>query len=159
MYIFYTSVSHHSACIKLPRGAVNSQIVGLMPKILIQKAGDGAREFASLTNSWELLLLLVWGPYLGNHCSVSTSQGQLSLFLLFASPFYSVPLFRNKALYLTETMMLSEGSQSFIPTFILLGFSEYLELQVLRFLVFLSIYRVTTAGIWHDNYHQDQSIA
>uniref|UniRef100_G1MPD5 Olfactory receptor n=2 Tax=Ailuropoda melanoleuca TaxID=9646 RepID=G1MPD5_AILME len=43
-------------------------------------------------------------------------------------------------------MMLSEGNQSIIPTFILLGFSEYPALQVPLFLVFLSIYMVTTVG-------------
>uniref|UniRef100_A0A8C6FVA1 Olfactory receptor n=1 Tax=Moschus moschiferus TaxID=68415 RepID=A0A8C6FVA1_MOSMO len=39
-----------------------------------------------------------------------------------------------------------EGNQSIIPTFILLGFSEYPELQVPFFLVFLSIYTVTVVG-------------
>ncbi|XP_025308500.1 olfactory receptor 5D13-like [Canis lupus dingo] len=43
-------------------------------------------------------------------------------------------------------MMLPEGNQSIIPTFILLGFSEYPTLQVPLFLVFLSIYMVTTVG-------------
>ncbi|XP_045642912.1 olfactory receptor 5D13-like [Ursus americanus] len=43
-------------------------------------------------------------------------------------------------------MMLSEGNRSIIPTFILLGFSEYPALQVPLFLVFLSIYMVTTVG-------------
>ncbi|XP_040113647.1 olfactory receptor 5D13-like [Oryx dammah] len=43
-------------------------------------------------------------------------------------------------------MLLSEGNQSFIPTFILLGFSEYPELQVPLFLVFLSIYTITVVG-------------
>ncbi|XP_010985188.1 olfactory receptor 5D13-like [Camelus dromedarius] len=43
-------------------------------------------------------------------------------------------------------MMLSEGNQSIIPTFILLGFSEYPELRVLLFLVFLSVYTVTVVG-------------
>ncbi|KAM9658922.1 LOW QUALITY PROTEIN: olfactory receptor 5D13-like [Trichechus inunguis] len=42
--------------------------------------------------------------------------------------------------------MLSEGNQSIIPTFILLGFSEYPELQVPLFLIFLSIYMVTAVG-------------
>ncbi|XP_057584102.1 olfactory receptor 5D13-like [Hippopotamus amphibius kiboko] len=43
-------------------------------------------------------------------------------------------------------MMFSEGNQSLIPTLILLGFSEYPELQVPLFLVFLSIYTVTVVG-------------
>ncbi|CAI9153578.1 unnamed protein product [Rangifer tarandus platyrhynchus] len=43
-------------------------------------------------------------------------------------------------------MLLSEGNQSIIPTFILLGFSEYPELRVPLFLVFLSIYTVTVVG-------------
>ncbi|XP_057584500.1 olfactory receptor 5D13-like [Hippopotamus amphibius kiboko] len=43
-------------------------------------------------------------------------------------------------------MMLSEGNQSLLPTFILLGFSEYPEFQVPLFLVFLSIYTVTVVG-------------
>ncbi|XP_077720521.1 olfactory receptor 5D13-like [Canis aureus] len=43
-------------------------------------------------------------------------------------------------------MMLPEGNQSIIPTFILLGFSEYPTLRVPLFLVFLSIYMVTTVG-------------
>ncbi|KAB0337605.1 hypothetical protein FD755_025537 [Muntiacus reevesi] len=43
-------------------------------------------------------------------------------------------------------MLLSEGNQSIIPTFILLGFSEYPELQVPLFLVSLSIYTVTVVG-------------
>ena len=43
-------------------------------------------------------------------------------------------------------MLLSEGNQSFVPTFILLGFSEYPELQVPLFLVFLSVYTVTVVG-------------
>uniref|UniRef100_A0A8D0NAB8 Olfactory receptor n=1 Tax=Sus scrofa TaxID=9823 RepID=A0A8D0NAB8_PIG len=43
-------------------------------------------------------------------------------------------------------MMLSEGNQSIIPTFTLLGFSEYPDLQVPLFLVFLSIYTVTVVG-------------
>nr|XP_020008880.1 olfactory receptor 5D13-like [Castor canadensis] len=42
--------------------------------------------------------------------------------------------------------MSSEGNQSSVPTFILLGFSEYPELQVPLFLVFLSIYTVTVVG-------------
>uniref|UniRef100_A0A8C0MDX2 G-protein coupled receptors family 1 profile domain-containing protein n=1 Tax=Canis lupus familiaris TaxID=9615 RepID=A0A8C0MDX2_CANLF len=42
--------------------------------------------------------------------------------------------------------MLPEGNQSIIPTFILLGFSEYPTLRVPLFLVFLSIYMVTTVG-------------
>ncbi|XP_070086515.1 olfactory receptor 5D13-like [Equus caballus] len=43
-------------------------------------------------------------------------------------------------------MMLSKGNQSIIPTFILLGFSEYPELQIPLFLVFLSTYTVTVVG-------------
>ncbi|XP_043772915.1 olfactory receptor 5D13-like [Cervus elaphus] len=43
-------------------------------------------------------------------------------------------------------MLLSEGNQSITPTFILLGFSEYPELQVPLFIVFLSIYTVTVVG-------------
>ncbi|XP_010830624.1 PREDICTED: olfactory receptor 5D13-like, partial [Bison bison bison] len=43
-------------------------------------------------------------------------------------------------------MLLSEGNQSIILTFILLGFSEYPELQVPLFLVFLSIYTITVMG-------------
>ncbi|XP_036779232.2 olfactory receptor 5D13-like [Manis pentadactyla] len=43
-------------------------------------------------------------------------------------------------------MMLSEGNQSIIPTFVLLGFSEYPELQVPLFLAFLSVYTVTVVG-------------
>ncbi|XP_008561770.1 PREDICTED: olfactory receptor 5D13-like, partial [Galeopterus variegatus] len=43
-------------------------------------------------------------------------------------------------------MMLSEGNQSSTLTFILLGFSEYPEYQILLFLVFLSIYTVTVVG-------------
>uniref|UniRef100_A0A8C9AIH4 Olfactory receptor n=1 Tax=Prolemur simus TaxID=1328070 RepID=A0A8C9AIH4_PROSS len=43
-------------------------------------------------------------------------------------------------------MMLSKGNQSGIPTFILLGFSEYPELRVPLFLFFLSIYIVTVVG-------------
>ena len=46
----------------------------------------------------------------------------------------------------TGIMLLSEGNQSIIPTFILLGFSEYPELQVPLFLVFLSIYTITVVG-------------
>ncbi|XP_062952005.1 olfactory receptor 5D13-like [Cynocephalus volans] len=42
--------------------------------------------------------------------------------------------------------MLSEGNQSSILTFILLGFSEYPEYQILLFLVFSSIYTVTVVG-------------
>ncbi|NP_001378122.1 olfactory receptor family 5 subfamily D member 13 [Equus caballus] len=42
--------------------------------------------------------------------------------------------------------MLSKGNQSIIPTFILLGFSEYPELQIPLFLVFLSTYTVTVVG-------------
>lgn len=42
--------------------------------------------------------------------------------------------------------MLSEGNQSIIPTFVLLGFSEYPELQVPLFLAFLSVYTVTVVG-------------
>ncbi|XP_039080894.1 olfactory receptor 5D13-like [Hyaena hyaena] len=43
-------------------------------------------------------------------------------------------------------VMLSEGNRSIIPTFVLLGFSEYPVLQVPLFLVFLSIYIVTAVG-------------
>ncbi|XP_047630171.1 olfactory receptor 5D13-like [Phacochoerus africanus] len=43
-------------------------------------------------------------------------------------------------------MMLSEGNQSIIPTFTPLGFSEYPDLQVPLFLVFLSVYTVTVVG-------------
>ena len=46
----------------------------------------------------------------------------------------------------TGIMLLSEGNQSIIAMFILLGFSEYPELQVPFFLVFLSIYMVTVVG-------------
>ncbi|XP_043762833.1 olfactory receptor 5D13-like, partial [Cervus elaphus] len=41
---------------------------------------------------------------------------------------------------------LSEGNQSIIPTFILLRFSEYPELQVPFFLVSFSVYMVTVVG-------------
>ncbi|KAM5224023.1 olfactory receptor 5D13-like [Hipposideros larvatus] len=43
-------------------------------------------------------------------------------------------------------MMLSEGNRSIIPTFVLLGFSEYPELQVPLFLAFLFVYTVTAVG-------------
>ncbi|KAM9682882.1 olfactory receptor 5D13-like [Dama dama] len=43
-------------------------------------------------------------------------------------------------------ILLSEGNQSIIPTFILLCFSEYPELQVPLFLVFFSVYMVTMVG-------------
>ncbi|XP_037695481.1 olfactory receptor 5D13-like [Choloepus didactylus] len=43
-------------------------------------------------------------------------------------------------------MMLAEGNQSARATFILLGFSEYPELQGPLFLVFLTIYTVTVLG-------------
>ncbi|XP_006165819.1 olfactory receptor 5D13-like [Tupaia chinensis] len=42
--------------------------------------------------------------------------------------------------------MLAEGNQSSGATFILLGFSEYPDLQVPLFLVFLTIYTVTVLG-------------
>lgn len=42
--------------------------------------------------------------------------------------------------------MSSERNQSIIHTFILLGFSEYPELQVPLFLVFLSVYIITALG-------------
>ncbi|XP_062951124.1 olfactory receptor 5D13-like [Cynocephalus volans] len=43
-------------------------------------------------------------------------------------------------------MLLAEGNRSSEVTFILLGFSEYPDLQVSLFLVFLSIYTVTVLG-------------
>uniref|UniRef100_H0WSA1 Olfactory receptor n=2 Tax=Otolemur garnettii TaxID=30611 RepID=H0WSA1_OTOGA len=43
-------------------------------------------------------------------------------------------------------MQLAEGNQSSPATFILLGFSEYTDLQVPLFLVFLTIYTVTVLG-------------
>ncbi|XP_053418535.1 olfactory receptor 5D13-like [Nycticebus coucang] len=43
-------------------------------------------------------------------------------------------------------MVLPEGNESGTPTFILLGFSEYSEIQVLLFLLFLAIYTVTVVG-------------
>ncbi|XP_003802495.1 olfactory receptor 5D13-like [Otolemur garnettii] len=43
-------------------------------------------------------------------------------------------------------MFLAEGNQSSGATFILLGFSEYTDLQVPLFLVFLTIYIVTVLG-------------
>ncbi|XP_003802492.1 olfactory receptor 5D13-like [Otolemur garnettii] len=43
-------------------------------------------------------------------------------------------------------MLIAEGNQSYGVTFILLGFSEYAELQVPLFLVFLTIYTVTVLG-------------
>ena len=46
----------------------------------------------------------------------------------------------------TGIILLTEGNQSIIPTLILLGFSEYPELQVPLFLVFLSIYTITVVG-------------
>ena len=46
----------------------------------------------------------------------------------------------------TVIILLSEGNQSIIPTFILLRFSEYPELQVPFFLVFFSVYMVTVVG-------------
>ncbi|XP_043308686.1 olfactory receptor 5D13-like [Cervus canadensis] len=47
---------------------------------------------------------------------------------------------------ITGIILLSEGNQSIIPTFILLRFSEYPELQVPFFLIFLSTYRITVVG-------------
>ena len=46
----------------------------------------------------------------------------------------------------TGIILLTEGNQSIIPTLILLGFSEYPELWVPLFLVFLSIYTATVVG-------------
>ncbi|XP_003802483.1 olfactory receptor 5D13-like [Otolemur garnettii] len=43
-------------------------------------------------------------------------------------------------------MQLAEGNQSSGATFILLGFSEYADLQVPLFLLFLTIYTVTVLG-------------
>ncbi|XP_070422112.1 olfactory receptor 1165-like isoform X2 [Equus przewalskii] len=43
-------------------------------------------------------------------------------------------------------MLLVEGNQSSVTLFILLGFSEYPNLQVPLFLVFLTIYTVTLVG-------------
>ncbi|XP_053415807.1 olfactory receptor 5D13-like [Nycticebus coucang] len=43
-------------------------------------------------------------------------------------------------------MLIAEGNQSSGATFILLGFSEYANLQVPLFLVFLTIYMVTVLG-------------
>nr|XP_012643286.1 olfactory receptor 5D13-like [Microcebus murinus] len=43
-------------------------------------------------------------------------------------------------------MLLSEGNQSLGATFTLLGFSEYADLQVPLFLVFLTIYTITVLG-------------
>ncbi|XP_004443812.1 PREDICTED: olfactory receptor 5D13-like [Ceratotherium simum simum] len=43
-------------------------------------------------------------------------------------------------------MILDEGKQSSVSTFILLGFSEYPHLQAPLFLVFLTIYTVTVVG-------------
>ncbi|XP_012512314.1 PREDICTED: olfactory receptor 5D18-like [Propithecus coquereli] len=43
-------------------------------------------------------------------------------------------------------MVLDEGNQSSVTTFILLGFSEYPHLQASLFLVFLAIYTVTLVG-------------
>uniref|UniRef100_A0A8C9DTH9 Olfactory receptor n=1 Tax=Prolemur simus TaxID=1328070 RepID=A0A8C9DTH9_PROSS len=43
-------------------------------------------------------------------------------------------------------MLLAEVNQSFGATFTLLGFSEYVDLQVPLFLVFLAIYTVTVLG-------------
>uniref|UniRef100_G3TSH0 G-protein coupled receptors family 1 profile domain-containing protein n=1 Tax=Loxodonta africana TaxID=9785 RepID=G3TSH0_LOXAF len=45
-----------------------------------------------------------------------------------------------------KKIMLSEGNQSIIPTFIMLGFSEYPGLQVPLFLTFLFVYMVTVVG-------------
>ncbi|XP_006902385.1 PREDICTED: olfactory receptor 5D18-like [Elephantulus edwardii] len=44
------------------------------------------------------------------------------------------------------TMMLQEGNQSTTITFVLLGFSEYPDLQVPFFLLFLTIYMVSVVG-------------
>ncbi|XP_014647960.1 PREDICTED: olfactory receptor 5D18-like [Ceratotherium simum simum] len=43
-------------------------------------------------------------------------------------------------------MILDEGNQSSVTTFVLLGFSEYTHLQAPLFLVFLTIYTVTMVG-------------
>ena len=43
-------------------------------------------------------------------------------------------------------MVLSEGNQSSVSMFILLGFSEYPRLQAPLFLVFLTIYTITLMG-------------
>ncbi|XP_014690461.1 olfactory receptor 1165-like [Equus asinus] len=43
-------------------------------------------------------------------------------------------------------MILDEGNQSSVTTFIFLGFSEYPDLQAPLFLVFLTIYTVTLVG-------------
>ncbi|XP_058382897.1 olfactory receptor 1165-like [Diceros bicornis minor] len=43
-------------------------------------------------------------------------------------------------------MILDEGNQSSVTTFVLLGFSEYPHLQAPLFLVFLTIYMVTMVG-------------
>ncbi|XP_069326052.1 olfactory receptor 1165-like [Eulemur rufifrons] len=45
-------------------------------------------------------------------------------------------------------MVLGEGNQSSVTTFILLGFSEYPHLQAPLFLLFLAIYTVTLVGNW-----------
>ncbi|XP_012643279.1 olfactory receptor 1165-like [Microcebus murinus] len=45
-------------------------------------------------------------------------------------------------------MVLGEGNQSSVTTFILLGFSEYPHLQAPLFLIFLAIYTVTMVGNW-----------
>ncbi|XP_069326053.1 olfactory receptor 1165-like [Eulemur rufifrons] len=45
-------------------------------------------------------------------------------------------------------MILDEGNQSSVTTFILLGFSEYPHLQAPLFLLFLAIYTVTMVGNW-----------
>jgi hypothetical protein len=62
-------------------------------------------------------------------------------FLYFHSVFHN-----NFLLYPSGITMSSEGNQSSVPTFILLGFSEYPELQLPLFLVFLSTYTVTVVG-------------
>uniref|UniRef100_G3W3W0 Olfactory receptor n=2 Tax=Sarcophilus harrisii TaxID=9305 RepID=G3W3W0_SARHA len=43
-------------------------------------------------------------------------------------------------------MVTNEGNQSFVVTFILLGFSDYPDLQVPLFLMFLIIYSITVVG-------------
>ena len=78
----------------------------------------------------------------------TSSPRDIWSFCLLCFSFVFISIFQEKCLVLCSTgiILLSEGNHSIIPTLILLGFSEYPELWVPLFLVFLCIYTATVVG-------------
>lgn len=53
------------------QGGFVKRLLGPLPDFLIHETWGGAHEFAFLTSSWVVFMLLVLAPQLESHCSSS----------------------------------------------------------------------------------------